>query len=63
MYAAWGYDSNGKMNMEITAPAETNCTIAPGFANTYTIDGKSGLFGNTTVAGGENVLLKEDLVQ
>ncbi|KAH8685358.1 Six-hairpin glycosidase-like protein [Tricladium varicosporioides] len=60
IYAAWGYDSNGKINMEVTAPTGTNCTIVPAFNTTYTIGGQSGLSGSTTVGSGETVFLRED---
>lgn len=60
MYAAWGYGSDEKMSMEITIPQGLKCTIVPPFTESYTLDGKSGLFGNSIVSGGGKVIIIQD---
>jgi len=61
IYAAWGYGTDGKIVMEVTAPPNITGTIVPPFNGTYTIDGRSGLSGNATVqGGGVSVILRQD---
>ena len=51
VYANWGYGSNGKIMMYITAPNGTQATIIPPFPGKWTCQGKSGQGGNVTVTG------------
>jgi hypothetical protein len=55
--AAWGFNSNGKIVMEITAPRGTSGTIVPPFDGTFSTGGKTGQHGNVTVSGGQGVVL------
>lgn len=61
IYAAWGYGADGKMVMEITAPTNIMGTIVPPFNGTFSVAGRSGLRGNTTVPGGGGaVVIRQD---
>jgi hypothetical protein len=57
IYAAWGYNSNGKITMEIKAPLGVNGTIMPPFNGTYTMGNRSGISGNTTISGGADTVI------
>jgi len=52
IYTAWGYDTNGKIHMEITAPKGTTGTVCPPFSGSYSLNGKAGKSGTFIVKGG-----------
>ncbi|KAF7717908.1 Glycoside Hydrolase Family 78 protein [Penicillium ucsense] len=60
IYAAWGYNRQGKIVMEITAPKNLHGTIVPPFAGQYTVGKERGRSGNYTFTGGERLILRED---
>ncbi|KWU43435.1 hypothetical protein RHOSPDRAFT_35040 [Rhodotorula sp. JG-1b] len=53
IYTAWGYDSAGKIHMEVTAPKGTAGIISPPFSGSFSVDGKSQQAGTVTVKGGQ----------
>jgi hypothetical protein len=53
IYTAWGYDSAGKIHMEVTAPKGTTGTISPPFSGSFSVNGKSHQAGTVTVKGGQ----------
>jgi hypothetical protein len=57
IYAAWGYNSDGKIIMEVTAPSGTNGTVLVPFNGTYSMAGKSGLLGNFVFSGGNGTII------
>ncbi|KAM3065058.1 hypothetical protein ACMFMF_011370 [Clarireedia jacksonii] len=57
IYAAWGYNSNGQIIMEIKAPSGINGTIVPPFNGNYTLGTRSGVTGNTTFSGGGDSIM------
>ncbi|KAL7337612.1 catalytic activity: RhaA is able to hydrolyze alpha-1 [Rhodotorula toruloides] len=52
IYTAWGYDSAGKLHMEVTAPKGTTGTIKPPFEGSFSVNGKAGQSGTVKVEGG-----------
>lgn len=54
--AAWGYDTSGKLQMELTAPKGTMATIVPPVAGTFKVDGTSGQSGSFVVKGGNGAI-------
>ena len=52
VHAAWGYNSAGKMVMEIDAPKGVTGTLVPPFSGSYTVSGSSQTTGNVTITGG-----------
>ncbi|BGP29034.1 hypothetical protein JCM10296v2_000770 [Rhodotorula toruloides] len=53
IYTAWGYDSAGKLHMEVTAPKGTTGTIKPPFEGSFSVNGKAGQSGTVKVEGGK----------
>ncbi|KAJ5126401.1 hypothetical protein N7448_005703 [Penicillium atrosanguineum] len=61
IYAAWGYDSKGKVMMEIQAPEGLKGAIVPPFWGNYSVDGISGFTGDKAFTGGsKRVLIVQD---
>ncbi|ORY82403.1 Six-hairpin glycosidase-like protein [Leucosporidium creatinivorum] len=57
IYVAWGYDANGKISMEITAPQGTTGYVSPPFSGSYSANGKTGQMGELVVKGGEGKVM------
>uniref|UniRef100_A0A0K3CKK1 BY PROTMAP: gi/342321267/gb/EGU13201.1/ Catalytic activity: RhaA is able to hydrolyze alpha-1 [Rhodotorula glutinis ATCC 204091] n=1 Tax=Rhodotorula toruloides TaxID=5286 RepID=A0A0K3CKK1_RHOTO len=57
IYTAWGYDSAGKLHMEVTAPKGTTSTIKPPFEGLFSVNGKAGQSGTVKVDGGKGKVM------
>jgi hypothetical protein len=60
IYAAWGYNKQGKIVMEITAPSGLQGTLVPPFTGSYSVGSQKGQSGNYTIAGGATVLIVQE---
>lgn len=54
---AWGHNSNGKINMEITAPKGTTGYITLPFSGSFSVNGKAGKMGEVEVKGGAGKMM------
>jgi len=57
--AAWGYESSGKLSMEVTAPAGLKGTVVVPFDGQYSVDGGSGQEGEVQIEGGKTVRISQ----
>jgi hypothetical protein len=60
IYAAWEHNKQGKIVMEITAPAGLQGTLVPPFAGSYSVGPLQGQSGNHTIAGVATVVIVEE---
>lgn len=60
IYAAWGYNKQGKIVMEITAPAGLQGTLVPPFAGSYSVGNQQRQSGNHIIAGGATVIIVQE---
>jgi hypothetical protein len=60
IYAAWGYNKQGKIVMEITAPSGLRGTLVPPFTGSYSVGSQKGQLGNYTITGGATVLIVQE---
>ncbi|KAJ5640999.1 Six-hairpin glycosidase-like protein [Penicillium herquei] len=58
--AAWGYDTEGKIVMEIEAPSGLYGTLVPPFDGKYSVDGQQGQTGNFTFKGGRKIVIFQE---
>ena len=58
--AAWGYDSQGKMSMEIHAPRGLHGTLVPPFEGAYSAGDRQGLTGNFSIFGGKRFIIVQE---
>jgi hypothetical protein len=60
IYAAWGYNKQGKIVMEITAPSGLQGTLVPPFKGSYSVGSQKGQSGHYTIAGGATVIIVQE---
>jgi hypothetical protein len=59
-FAAWGYNTQRKLVMEIEIPAALTGTIIPPFNGTFRLNGKGHNEGSVTFAGKRKVAIEEE---
>ncbi|KAF7556572.1 hypothetical protein G7Z17_g1309 [Cylindrodendrum hubeiense] len=60
VFAAWGYNAQGKVVMEITIPAELRCTIIPPFEGQFSFNEQVTQNQSITVVGEQKVTITEE---
>ncbi|KAK4048798.1 hypothetical protein OIV83_004564 [Microbotryomycetes sp. JL201] len=55
--AAWGYNADGKLMMEVTAPKGTEGTVIPPVSGKFSVNGGKAQSGNIPVKGGKGTVL------
>lgn len=60
IYAAWGHNKQGKIVMEIIAPAGHQRTLVPPFAGSYSVGSLQGQSGNHTIVGVATLVIVEE---